>query len=152
MLWGICEWVVAARTEELNLKSPSVVRRRWGVRGWVSCAFALFLIWLLYLRPATPSLSPHIAWQSGGTSGVIVVHVSRQGQPVADYPVESESTSGTEGEALTDIYGTAVLHQGELEVVALHLNRHPHRLRPVPPGEAFFLPTISKGLTFHVSL
>lgn len=83
---------------------------------------------------------------------MIIVHVSRDGRPVAGFPVENESTSGTEGEVLTNASGTAILRQGELAVVALHLDRRPHRLRPVPPGEDFFLPTISRGLTFYVSL
>jgi hypothetical protein len=112
----------------------------------------LLAIWFFYFRQATPSFSPSISWEHGHTGGVIVVHVSRDGQPVTDFPVESESYSGTEGEVRTDISGTAVLDQGESEVVALHLNHQRYHLRPAPGGEIFFLPTISKGLIFRVSL
>ena len=132
-------------------------RKRWR-RRFATAGTLLFLLvfWWLYLRSGVPTspwiASPWITWSTGGEPFTIIFHVTSEGRPVPGVALDTESTSGTTGEELTDESGTAVFRPGEGEVVCIYIDHRKILLRPVPPGEWFFLPSCHKGLTFHVVL
>ena len=97
-------------------------------------------------------LSPSITWSSGGVPRTVTFSVTRDGAPVSGVEVDSESTSGTTGEVYTDSSGLAVVHPGEDEVVSIYIDGRRIALRPIAPGEWFFLPSCRNGLTIHVAL
>jgi IS5 family transposase len=95
----------------------------------------LLVFWWLYLRSGVPTFPPWVTWSTGGEPHTIVFHVTRDGRPVSGVTLDTESTSGTTGEELTDESGSAVFRPGEGEVVYIYIDRRQISLRPVPPGE-----------------
>ena len=109
--------------------------------------------WCFYIRSAAPTLSPSITWRNGAPDFAAIVHVTRQGQPVAGYHVGLQAEVGL-FEAATDSSGIVRFspNQSYPDIVALQLANRWISLRPVPGGRLFLPSCFPYGLTFEVSL